>query len=47
MGKGHFTCQLWIPGRTPLDYAREYGKTEVVNLLMEKASWLHGQGSMQ
>ena len=47
IGKGHFECQLWFPGRTPLDFAREQGHTEIVNLLMAKASWLHGWGSMQ
>ena len=46
IGKGHFECQLWIPGDTPLDLARSWGHTEIVNL-MEKASWLHGWGSMQ
>ena len=47
IGKGHFECQLWIPGDTPLDIARQKGHTEIVNLLMGAASWLHGWGSMQ
>ncbi len=47
IGKGHFECQLWIPGKTPLDLAREEDETEMVSLLMGKASWLHARGSMQ
>ena len=42
MGKGQLECQLRFPGNTPLDLARRNGRTEIVNLLMEKASWLHG-----
>ena len=47
IGKGQLESQLWFPGKMPLDYAREAGKTEMVNLLMGKASWLHGWGSVQ
>ena len=47
IGKGHFESQLCFPGRTSLDLARNTGHTEVVNLLMGTASWLHGWGSMQ
>eukprot|EP00435_Cladocopium_sp_Y103_P000027 s5237_g1.t1 len=31
-----------LNGQTPLDYAREKGNTEIVNLMMGKASWLRG-----
>ena len=46
-GKGQFERQLWFPGKTPLDFAKEMGETEMVNLLMGKASWLHELRSMQ
>ena len=35
IGRGQFECQLWFPGKTPLEYA---------NLMMGKASWLRGWG---
>ena len=46
IGRGQFECQLSFPGKTALDWAREEGHTEMVNLLMDKASWLRGWGRM-
>ena len=44
IARGQFECQLSFPGKTALDWAREKGHTEMVNLLMGKASWLRGWG---
>ena len=44
IGRGQFECQLWFPGKTPLDFARDRGRTEIVNLMTGNASGLHGWG---
>ena len=44
IGRDQIECQLWFPGQTPLDYARDRNHTEIVNLMMGKASWLRGWG---
>ena len=39
-----FGCQQ-SSGNAPVDLAREECQTEILNLLMDEASWLHGSAS--